>query len=208
MKKTTSNHSASRRLWLGGGLSYLALASLATTLGACGWRLRGKINLPYKSLLLTGTITPELKDDIEMLLRVNDIELAKTVKDSELVLEIISEQNARQVLSYNTAGQITAYRIISRVVFRAFDPISGLEAMPESDIFLTRDLDFNQSNINAFDQQVAEYIKTMRIDIVTQLMRRLASIKKLPTEADLLKKNSSTVPSNPSTKSSAPDSKK
>jgi LPS-assembly lipoprotein len=124
------------------------------------------------------------------------------------VLEIISEQNARQVLSYNTAGQITAYRIISRVVFRAFDPISGLEAMPESDIFLTRDLDFNQSNIQAFDQQVAEYVKTMRIDIVTQLMRRLASIKKLPTEADLLKKNSSTVPSNPSTKSSAPNSKK
>jgi LPS-assembly lipoprotein len=158
--------------------------------------------------LLTGTITPELKEDIEMLLRVNDIELAKTVKDSELVLEIISEQNARQVLSFNTAGQITAYRIISRVVFRAFDPISGLEAMPESDIFLSRDLDFNQSNIQAFDQQVAEYVTTMRIDIVTQLMRRLASIKKLPTETDSLKKNSSTIPSNPSTKSSAPDSKK
>jgi LPS-assembly lipoprotein len=208
MKKTSSNHSASRRLWLGGGLSYLALVSLATTLSACGLRLRGRVNLPYKSLLLTGTITPELKDDIELLLRVNDIELAKTVKDSELVLEIISEQNARQVLSYNTSGQITAYRIISRVVFRAFDPISGLEATPESDIFLTRDIDFNQSNIQAFDQQVAEFIKNMRTDIVSQLMRRLASIKKLPTEADLLKRNSSINPSNPSAKSSAPDSKK
>lgn len=208
MKKTTTIHSVSRRLWLGGGLSYLALASLTSTLGACGWRLRGKVNLPYKSLLLTGTITPELKDDIEMLLRINDIELAKTVKDAELVLEIISEQNARQVLSYNTSGQITAYRIISRIVFRAFEPVSGIDVMPESDIFLTRDLDFNQSNIQAFDQQVAEYVKGMRIDIVAQLMRRLSSIKKLPTEADLLKKNSSTIPSNPSAKSSAPDSKK
>ena len=208
MKKTTSLYSASRRSFVGGGLSYLALASLASTLGACGWHLRGKVNLPYKSLLLAGTITPELKDEIEMLLRVNDIELAKTIKDADLVLEIISEQNARQVLSYNTAGQITAYRIISRVVFRAFEPTSGLDVMPESDIFLTRDIDFNQSNIQAFDQQVAEYIKTMRIDIVTQLMRRLASIKKLPTEADMLKKSSSTIPSNPSAKSSAPDSKK
>ncbi|TXI10146.1 MAG: hypothetical protein E6Q68_08695 [Polynucleobacter sp.] len=196
MKKTITPYSASRRSWLGGGLSYLALATLATSMGACGWRLRGKVNLPYKSLLLTGTITPELKDDIEMLLRVNDIELAKTVKDSELVLEIISEQNARQVLSYNTSGQITAYRIISRIVFRAFDPTTGLEAMPESDIFLTRDIDFNQSNIQAFDQQVNEYVKNMRIDIVSQLMRRLASIKKLPTEADAVKKNSSTIPSN------------
>ena len=196
MKNTITQYSASRRSWLGGGLSYLALAALATSMSACGWRLRGKVNLPYKSLLLTGTITPELKDDIEMLLRVNDIELAKTVKDSELVLEIISEQNARQVLSYNTSGQITAYRIISRIVFRAFDPTTGLEAMPESDIFLTRDIDFNQSNIQAFDQQVNEYVKNMRIDIVSQLMRRLASIKKLPTEADAVKKNSSTVPNN------------
>jgi LPS-assembly lipoprotein len=208
MKKTITSHSASRRSWLSGGLSYLVLASVASTVGACGWRLRGKVNLPYKSLFLTGTLTPELKDDIEMLLRVNDIELAKTVKDSELVLEIISEQNARQVLSYNTAGQITAYRIISRIVFRAFDPVSGLEAMPESDIFLTRDIDFNQSNIQAFDQQVAEYVKNMRIDIVTQLMRRLASIKKLPTEADVLKKNSSVAPSNSSAKPAASDSKK
>ena len=194
MKKTITTYSASRRSWLGGGLSYLALATLATSMGACGWRLRGKVNLPYKSLLLAGTITPELKDDIEMLLRVNDIELAKSVKDSELVLEIISEQHARQVLSYNTSGQITAYRIISRIVFRVFDPITGLEAMPESDIFLTRDIDFNQSNIQAFDQQVNEFVKSMRIDIVSQLMRRLASIKKLPTEADVLKKNSSTIP--------------
>jgi len=97
------------------------------------------------------------------------------------VLEIISEQNARQVLSYNGAGQITAYRIISRVVFRAFDP-NGIELIPEADIYLTRDIDFNQSNIQAFDQQVADFVKTMRMDIVSQLMRRLASIKKLPTQ--------------------------
>ncbi len=208
MKKTITTHSASRRSWLGGGLSLIVLATTASVITGCAWRMRGKVDLPYKSLFLTGTLTPELRDEIEMLLRVNNVELVKTIKDAELVLEIISEQNARQVLSYNTSGQITAYRIISRIVFRAFDPVNGLEAMPESDIFLTRDIDFNQSNIQAFDQQVAEFVKAMRSDIVSQLMRRLASIKKLPTEADLLKKNSSVAPSNSSAKPAAPDSKK
>jgi LPS-assembly lipoprotein len=126
-------------------------------------------------------LTQELRDDLDMLLRVNDIQIVKAAKDAELILEIISEQNARQVLSYNGAGQITAYRIISRVVFRAFDP-NGIELMPESDIYLTRDIDFNQSNVQAFDQQVADYVKDMRMDIVSQLMRRLASIKKLPSK--------------------------
>ncbi len=177
MKKTTITYSIGRRQLLGGGLSILVMSALS----ACGWRLRGKIDLPYKSILISGSLTQELRDDMEMLLRVNDIQIVKNVKDAELVLEIISEQNARQILSYNGAGQITAYRIISRIVFRAFDP-NGIELMPESDIYLTRDIDFNQANVQAFDQQVAEFVKTMRMDIVNQLMRRLASIKKLPVK--------------------------
>ena len=177
MKKTTTTYSIGRRQLLGGGVSLLAMGVLSS----CGWRLRGKIDLPYKTILISGNLTQELRDDLDMMFRVNDIQIVKLAKDAELVLEIISEQNARQVLSYNGAGQSTAYRIISRVVFRAFDP-NGIELIPESDIYLTRDIDFNQSNIQAFDQQVADFVKNMRMDIVSQLMRRLASIKKLPAK--------------------------
>jgi LPS-assembly lipoprotein len=177
MKKTTTIYSIGRRQLLGGGLSILAMSALS----ACGFRLRGKVDLPYKNILISGSLSQELRDDLDMMLRVNDIQIVKTAKDAELILEIISEQNARQVLSYNGAGQITAYRIISRIVFRAFDPI-GNEIMPESDIYLTRDIDFKQSDVQSFDLLVAEYLKGMRIDLVSQLMRRLASIKKLPSQ--------------------------
>jgi LPS-assembly lipoprotein len=114
-----------------------------------------------------------------MYLRINDVNLVTKAQDAEVILEIITEQNARQVLSYNGAGQITAYRIISRIAFRVFNP-DGIEVLPEADIYLTRDIDFNQSNIQSFDLLVNEFVKNMRIDIVGQLMRRLASIKKLP----------------------------
>jgi LPS-assembly lipoprotein len=177
MKKTTTTYSFGRRQLLGGGLSILAMGALS----ACGWRLRGKVDLPYKNILISGNLTQELRDDLEMVLRVNDIQIVKAAKNAELILEIISEQNARQVLSYNGAGQITAYRIISRISFRAFD-LNGIELMPESDIYLTRDIDFNQSDVQSFDLLVADYVKNMRIDLVAQLMRRLESIKKLPSQ--------------------------
>jgi LPS-assembly lipoprotein len=178
-----NNYSSKRRECLGGGLALLAVA----TLNACGWRIRGKIDLPYKNLFLSGSMTQEFRDTLEMYLGVNDVTLVKNVKEADLVLEIITEQNARQVLSYNGAGQITAYRIISRVAFRTFDP-NGIEVTPEADIYLTRDIDFNQANIQSFDLQVNEYIKTMRVDIVNQLMRRLSAIKKLPGQ-ELSKEN-------------------
>ncbi len=170
-----NNHSSKRRECLGGGLALLALA----TLNACGWRIRGKVDLPYRNLFLSGSMTPEFRDTLEMYLGVNDITLVKSAKEAELVLEIITEQNARQVLSYNGAGQITAYRIISRVAFRTFDS-NGIEVTPEADIYLTRDVDFDQANVQSFDLVVMEHLKVMRVDIVNQLMRRLSAIKKLP----------------------------
>ena len=113
----------------------------------------------------------------------------KNAKEAELVLEIITEQNARQVLSYNGAGQVTAYRIISRIAFRTFDP-NGVEVTPEADIYLTRDVDFDQANVQSFDLLVAEYVKSMRVDIANQLMRRMAAIKQLPSQKSSRSKSS------------------
>lgn len=180
MNKTTAHHlnqhARKRRECVGGVFALLAL----TTLSACGWRVRGKIDLPYRNLLLSGVMTPELRDVLDIYLRANEINLVKTAKEAELILEIVTEQNARQILSYNGAGQITAYRIISRIAFRAFDP-NGIDVIPESDIYLTRDIDFNQANIQSFDFLVNDYVREMRVDIVNQLMRRLSFIKKLPS---------------------------
>ncbi len=189
MKKVSlvkpSNYSSMRRECLGGGLALLS----AGILSACGWRVRGKVDLPYRNLLLSGSMTQEFRDVLEMYLRVNDVIVSKNVKEADLVLEIITEQSARQVLSYNSAGQITAYRIISRVAFRTFDP-DGIEVTPEADIYLTRDVDFDQANVQSFDFVVAEHLKVMRVDIVNQLMRRLSAIKKLPGQESSKTKSS------------------
>ena len=131
----SANYSSKRREYLAGGLALLALGVLS----ACGWRVRGKIDLPYKSLLVSGTMTPELRNDLEMYLRMNDVNLVARAQDAEVILEIITEQNAKQVLSYNGAGQITAYRIISRIAFRVFNP-EGIEILPEADIYMAREI--------------------------------------------------------------------
>lgn len=187
MTQRIPQHSLDKAMTRRRCLGFLGVLSLALGvsggLSACGWRIRGKIDLPYKNILISGTMTPELKNTIVMWLNLNDIHVVDNAKAADLVLEIMSEQNAKQVLTFNTAGQITSYRIISRIVFKTFDPMTGIESMPESDIYLVRDIDFNQSNIQAFDQMVNDYVTTMRTDIVSQLMRRLASIKKLPTES-------------------------
>ena len=177
MTTTSNTLSSKRRECLAGGLAILSLVALS----ACGWRVRGKLDLPYKNMLLSGTMTPDLRNDLEMYLRINDVALVSSVQEAEVVLEIITEQNAKQVLAYNSVGQITAYRIISRIAFRVFYP-NGIEIIPESDIYLTRDVDYNPSNIQSFDVLVNEFVKTLRTDIVNQLMRRLTAMKNAPAQ--------------------------
>ena len=174
---SSANYSGKRREFLGGGFALLA----AGVLSACGWRVRGKLDLPYKNMLLSGTMTPEMRNELEMYLRVNDVVLVSSAQEAEVVLEIITEQNAKQVIAYNSAGQITAYRIICRIAFRLFYS-NGVEIIPESDIYLTRDVEYTPANIQSFDALVTEFIKNLRSDIVNQLMRRLTAMKNVPAQ--------------------------
>jgi LPS-assembly lipoprotein len=90
MKKSiisfSANYSSKRRECLGGGLALVA----AGVLSACGWRIRGKIDLPYKNLLVSGVMTPEFRNDLEMYLRMNDVNLVTRAQDAEVILEIMS----------------------------------------------------------------------------------------------------------------------
>jgi LPS-assembly lipoprotein len=63
----------------------------------------------------------------------------------------------------------------NRVVFRAFD-LAGAEVVPESDIYVTRDLDFSVSTVLSSDFQQQQFLEAMRNDLALQILRRIATI--------------------------------
>jgi LPS-assembly lipoprotein len=87
----------------------------------------------------------------------------------------VSEESTRQILTYTSTGQISAYRLNNRVIFRAFDNF-GAEVIPESDIYVTRDLDFTTATVLASDQQQQQFLESMRADLALQILRRVATL--------------------------------
>ena len=77
-------------------------------------------------------------------------------------------------MAYNANGQISAYRLTVRVTFRAFDT-AGVEVVPESEIYLTRDLDFSVSTVLANDAQIQGFLGLMRRDLAIQILRRISA---------------------------------
>ena len=96
-------------------------------------------------------------------------------KDADLILDIVSEDSTRQILTYTATGQISAYRLNNRVVFRAFDN-TGAEIIPESDIYVIRDLDFTTATVLASDIQQQQFLESMRADLALQILRRIATL--------------------------------
>jgi LPS-assembly lipoprotein len=162
--------SLERRTWLG---ALIALPALFTS--ACGFKLRGSVSIPYKVIAITGSPSPPLRADLEMIILTgSDAKVANNAKDADLILEIISEVNSREILAYNAAGQISAYRLNSRVAFQATDQ-NGVDVVPESEIYVTRDMDFSVSTVLATDVQQQQFTNEMRTNLALQILRRVSA---------------------------------
>ena len=82
-------------------------------------------------------------------------------------------------MAYNSNGQISAYRLNIRVGFRAFDA-AGIEVVPESEIYMIRDLDFSTTTVLATDVQTQQFLTLMRKDLSVQILRRVAASANSP----------------------------
>ena len=162
-----------RRAWLG---ALIALPAFFTT--ACGFKLRGSVSIPYKSIVIAGNPSPLLRSDLEMMILTgSDSRVVNNSKDADLILEIISEVSSREILAYSSTGQISAYRLNSRVAFMATDQ-NGVDVVPESEIYVTRDMDFSVSTVLSTDVQQQQFTNEMRSNLALQILRRISATAK------------------------------
>jgi LPS-assembly lipoprotein len=160
-------------------LGFLALAPVSGLI-ACGYRVRGMVDLPYKVIAITGSPSPPLRADLQTaILTGTDAKVAINPKDADLTLEITSDLNGREILAYNSNGQVSAYRLNIRVGFRAYDS-AGADVVPEAEIYMTRDMDFSVSTVLATDVQMQQFLSLMRRDLAVQILRRVSASARAP----------------------------
>lgn len=160
----------------------LGLFALAPISGlvACGYRLRGMVDLPFKVIAITGAPSPPLRADLQTaILTGTDAKVAINPKDADLILDITNDLTGREILAYNAKGQVSAYRLNMRVGFRAYDN-AGADVVPEAEIYMTRDMDFSVSTVLATDVQMQQFLSLMRRDLAVQILRRVAASARAP----------------------------
>jgi LPS-assembly lipoprotein len=152
------------------------LTPFALLVAACGFRLRGTAEVPFQSLYVPGAtsgIALDLKRNIQAGTNARVVDDASA---ADAVLQFTQEAREKEILSLTGTGRVREFQLRYRVGFRVHDGKGG-EYVPTNVIQLTRDVTFNDAEILAKEQEEQLLFRDMQIDMVQQIMRRLAAAK-------------------------------
>ncbi len=108
------------------------LLILVVSVSACGYQLRGKIDLPegLKSIYLQGG-SAQLKKKVKQTLRASGGQLVDVIGDAGLIVNIEKEKMDRRVMSLSSTGRANEYELIYKLDFTLLDkegkPLSELQ---------------------------------------------------------------------------------
>jgi LPS-assembly lipoprotein len=162
-----------RRAFLGAG-SVLVLASVA----GCGFELRRAPELRFRTIQLTG-FKPRSPMLEELRMNINASTTTIVVEglaQAQVVLEVLDDAREKVVVASGTVGQVTEFQLRGRFAFR-LRSVSGRELIPRTEILLNRDMSYTESAALGKEQEENFLYRAMQSDIVSQVMRRLASVQ-------------------------------
>ena len=155
----------------------LCLSMLGAMLAGCGFELRQATPLPMRSIALVGFApTSPLAATLKRELERAGVVLQDNPARAETVLDALVDVRERTVAASTAFGQVRELQLRVRLRFRLATP-AGKLLLPASDLLLTRDLSFNETDALAKQQEEATLYRAMDDDIVAQVLRRLASAK-------------------------------
>ncbi len=146
-------------------------------LAACGFQLRGAVQMPYSTLNIALPESNTLRAKLSRAVTAgSNTQLVDTAKESQAILGITGDSIVKNVLSLNSAGRVREYQLVRTVSFRVYDPL-GRDLIPPGQIVIRRDITFDDSQVLSKQAEEHLLIKDMEDDLVQQLLRRLAASK-------------------------------
>ena len=156
----------------------LLLACLATgLLAACGFQLRGAYSLPFDRIYIALPESVELHAQLKRSITTgSNARVIDLPKEAQATLLILADTNAKNILSLAATGQAREFQLVRNFTFRVIDA-RGRNWLPQTQIEIHRDISFSDNLVLSKDLEEALLWRDIQVDLVQQIMRRLAASK-------------------------------
>ena len=150
---------------------------VAGAVAGCGFELKRAPELRFRSVQLVGfsarsPLAAELRSSIDASTTTRVVDSAA---QAQVVLEALADAREKSVVASTAAGQVTEFQLRARFRFR-LRTVAGKELIAPTEILQSRDMSYTESAALAKEQEEAALYRAMQTDIVSQVMRRLATV--------------------------------
>ena len=127
--------------------------TLALLLSACGYHLRGALNLPagLKDVYLQGA-SPELNQQFSKTMKISSIAIASSPEKAGMIVRIFNEDSQRRVLSLNAGGAANDFELDYGFDYEIIDSKNTV-IIPRQPLSIKREYFNNQQAIIAKDNE-------------------------------------------------------
>ncbi len=152
----------------------------AVALSGCGFKLRDGGDFAFRKLFVNFPQDPlgvELRRHLLGTGKLELIEDPKRMREADATLDILSQNRQRVIVGVNASGQVREVQLRLSVGFRLRDA-QGVEWLEPVTLQMERDLSYAESA--ALSKEIEEGLtyRSMQSDIVGQIMRRLAAVRR------------------------------
>lgn len=154
----------------------IVLAFIAFGLSACGWHIRGSVELPKQlsNLYISATDSKgALITDLRELLKTNRIKLVDNPADANYSLDILEETKDRHTAGVGGDEVTSAYEITLKANYEI--RLKNNNQVTKSTAISVRNFNYNTAAINSATQEELLLDQEMRRDLAQQILRRLSA---------------------------------
>lgn len=152
------------------------LAFWTMLLSGCGFQLRGQASLPFTNAYVSAAdksiLAPALRHELA-----SQGKLAGTVKEAQVHIRVVDELFAKDILSLSGGGKVREYRLNYKVVLHVADDM-GRELIAPIELQQLREYSYDDRLILAKEAEEASLRRAMEQEVLSQVMRRLAYVKR------------------------------
>ena len=162
--------------------SLLMFSLLTAGLAGCGFELRKPPNYAFSTLFSSiPVVSPfglKLKRSLESSGQVEVITDARQAERAEVLFDQLFELREKVVVGRTSTGAIREFQLRMRYRFRVRSR-NGIELIPDTEILLTRDINFNETGALSKESEEGLLYRDMENDLVMKIQRRLAAIRQI-----------------------------
>ena len=150
---------------------------LVLGVAGCGFRLRGPVELPFKTVAVVGYPFEPVVRELKLAIReAEHIQVVAQVDQAEAVIDILDAVREDEIISVSAAGRAQDYEYTLAVRYRLCGP-KGKVCRPDDVIEVRRDMTYSESQILAKQDEEQFLQRNMSKEVVRLILVRLSSLK-------------------------------